>query len=185
MVLCVSTHSYVVDAVSSLVSGSSLSQSSSLYPSSCSHGYLMTLSILRVVKAFHLIALIPSALSFLLPFLFFPPLLSTQWCSLLPSFPPFLHPLLVLLFLHTCRGWQPGRSWQAGCHGNSKQVAAGYWAGEERRRRGSGKACFWTFKWVRRRPPSSPSDFSLLSPSLRASLRSSWMALTDSWYVSR
>lgn len=78
------------------------------------------------------------------------------------------------LFLHTCRGWQLGRSWEAGCHGNNKQVAAGYRAGEKREQ---GDCFFKYFKW----------DSHLLTPccSLRASLWSSWLVLTDSWYVSR
>lgn len=71
---------------------------------------------------------------------------------------------ICTLFLHTCRGWQPGRSWEAGCHGNNKQVAAGYRAGEKREQ---GDCFLKYFKWV---CSSSLSHLLTSCCSLRASL---------------
>lgn len=83
--------SYVVDAACSLVSGSSLSPNLSFMPSSCSHGYLVSLSIFQIIRAFHLIDLCQPCPSCCL---FYPPppfnlvMVHTSFFpTLTPSFP--------------------------------------------------------------------------------------------------
>lgn len=99
-------------------------------PSSCSHGYPMTLSIFRIVQGFHLISLgtvttppPPSVCQ-----IFF---LHFHICLCFSSPPSILSSV-------PAEDDSQERGRQAGCYGNSKQVAAGYRAGEEREVRRSG-----------------------------------------------
>lgn len=65
--------------------------------------------------------------------------------------------LILPLFLHTCRGWQ--QSLEVGCHGNSKQVAAGYrWGVAQRSKHICGR-----FEISVQGLHPSPSDFWALS----------------------
>lgn len=94
-------------------------------PSSCSHGYPMTLSIFKIVQGLHLIS--PSSVSSCC--------FSFHICSCFSS-PP------SVLSSAPAEDDSQEKGHQAGCYGNSKQVAAGCGAGEESEGKGEWKDHF-------------------------------------------